>query len=559
MGKVTGFLEIDRQVAKYQPASDRIRHFREFTIPMSDQEVQKQSARCMDCGIPYCHGPTGCPVHNQIPDWNDLVYNGNWDEAIRNLHSTNNFPEFTGRVCPAPCEEACTLNLEDVPVAIKTVEQAIADKAYEMGYIVPQPAVTKTGKKVAVIGSGPAGMAAAQQLARAGHEVHVYERESKPGGLLRYGIPDFKMEKNFIDRRVEQMRGEGVTFHCGVNVGVDVAVQKLVDENDAVLYCGGSETPRDAGIPGVEFFGVHDAMPYLVQQNRRVGRENIDSVGWPSEPILAGGKHVVVVGGGDTASDCVGTAFRQGAVKVTQLDIRPQPPEKEDKLAVWPFWATKMRTSSSQAEGAVREFQVATLEFVGDEDGNLTGVKCCQVDERRKPIAGTEFIIKADLAFIAIGFRGPFADSVLKDLGEKLTVNTDRRGSTNVVANERDYRTSVDKLWAAGDIRRGQSLVVWAIREGRQAARAIDEALMGSTGAAAVGCLGHNPRLREKVRRKGAPHPAAATFSPQAGRRDKGHQLRSSVIYSAARPIRRAKVAVALRSAACFCPLIEYD
>lgn len=324
-------------------------------------------------------------------------------------------------------------------------------------------------------------MAAAQQLARAGHEVHVYERESKPGGLLRYGIPDFKMEKNFIDRRVDQMRGEGVTFHCGVNVGVDVAMQKLVDENDAVVYCGGSETPRDAGIPGVEFVGVHDAMPYLVQQNRRIGRENIDSVGWPSEPILAGGKHVVVVGGGDTASDCVGTAFRQGAVKVTQLDIRPQPPEKEDKLAVWPFWATKMRTSSSQAEGAVREFQVATLEFVGDEDGNLTGVKCCQVDERRKPIAGTEFIIKADLAFIAIGFRGPFADSVLKDLGDKLTLNTDRRGSTNVVADDRDYRTSVDKLWAAGDIRRGQSLVVWAIREGRQAARAIDEALMGST------------------------------------------------------------------------------
>jgi glutamate synthase (NADPH/NADH) small chain len=372
------------------------------------------------------------------------------------------------------------LNLEDAPVAIKTVEQALADKAYEMGYIVPQPATIKTGKTVAVIGSGPAGMAAAQQLARAGHDVHVYERESRPGGLLRYGIPDFKMEKNFIDRRVEQMRGEGVTFHCGVNVGVDIAVDKLLADHDAVLYCGGSETPRDAGIPGVELAGVHDAMPYLVQQNRRVGRENIDSVGWPSAPIMAGGKHIVVVGGGDTASDCVGTAFRQGAVRVTQLDIRPQPPEKEDKLAVWPFWATKMRTSSSQAEGAVREFQVATLEFVG-EDGILTGVKCCQVDERRRPIEGTEFIIKADLAFIAIGFRGPFKDGMLKDLDGRLTLNTDKRGSTNVVADENDYKTSVAKLWAAGDVRRGQSLVVWAIREGRQAARAIDETLMGAT------------------------------------------------------------------------------
>ena len=480
MGKVTGFLEIDRQVGKYQPASDRIRHFREFTIPMSDQEVEKQAARCMDCGIPFCHGPTGCPVHNQIPDWNDLVFNGKWEEAIRNLHSTNNFPEFTGRVCPAPCEEACTLNLEDVPVAIKTVEQAIADKAYELGFIVPQPATIHTGKKVAIIGSGPSGLAAAQQLGRAGHEVHVFERETKAGGLLRYGIPDFKMEKNFIDRRVEQMKGENVTFHYGVNVGVDVTVESLRADYDAVLYCGGSETPREAGIPGVELHGVHDAMPYLVQQNRRVGRENIDSNGWPSDPILAGGKHVVVVGGGDTASDCVGTAFRQGAVKVTQLDIRPRPPQTEDKLAIWPFWATKMRTSSSQAEGANREFQVATLEFVG-EDGILTGVKCCQVDDKRKPIPGTEFIIKADLGFIAIGFSGPFTDSVLKEMNGQLTLNTDRRGSTNVVADDKDYKTSVDKLWAAGDVRRGQSLVVWAIREGRQAARAIDEALMGSS------------------------------------------------------------------------------
>jgi glutamate synthase (NADPH/NADH) small chain len=480
MGKVTGFLEIDRQVAKFQPASDRVRHFKEFTIPMSDSEVAKQAARCMDCGIPFCHGPTGCPIHNQIPDWNDLVFNDNWEEAIRNLHSTNNFPEFTGRICPAPCEEACTLNLEDVPVAIKTVEQALADKAYDLGYIVPQPADEKTGKSVAIIGSGPAGMAAAQQLARVGHDVHVFERESAAGGLNRYGIPDFKMEKHFIDKRVEQMEGEGVVFHYNVHVGVDRTVDDLLGAHDAVLYCGGSEKPRDAGIPGVELAGVHDAMPFLVQQNKRVAREDIDSVGWPSEPVVASGKHVVVVGGGDTASDCIGTAFRQGAVKVTQLDIRPQPPVREDKLAVWPFWATKMRTSSSQAEGAVREFQVGTLEFVG-EDGLLTGVKCCQVDERRQPVAGTEFIIRADLAFIAIGFRGPFENGVLQDLGDRLEIGVDGRASTYVKASESDYRTSVDRLWAAGDVRRGQSLVVWAIREGRQAAHDIDKQLMGTT------------------------------------------------------------------------------
>ena len=481
MGKVTGFLEIDRQVHKYQPASDRIRHFREFTLPMSDKEVEKQAARCMDCGIPFCHGPTGCPIHNQIPDWNDLVYNGDWDNAIRNLHSTNNFPEFTGRICPAPCEEACTLNLEDIPVAIKTVEQAIADKAYETR---PYPAAIRRRRRPASASpsSAPARPAWRRPSSSAAPATTCMSMSARaePGGLMRYGIPDFKMEKHYIDRRVEQMQGEGVTFHCGVNVGVDKPVAELLAEHDAVLYCGGSETPRAAGIPGDDLAGVHDAMPYLVQQNQRVGGENIQSVGWPSQPIIAGGKHVVVVGGGDTASDCVGTAFRQGAVRVTQLDIRPQPPEKEDKLAVWPYWATKMRTSSSQAEGAEREFQVATLEFIGEE-GQLTGVKCCEVDEKRKPIAGTEFVIRADLAFIAIGFAGPFTDGVLKELDGKLKLDTDSRRSTNVDANDRDYRTSVDKLYAAGDVRRGQSLVVWAIREGRQAARAIDEALMGST------------------------------------------------------------------------------
>ncbi|KAA0972527.1 glutamate synthase subunit beta [Aureimonas fodinaquatilis] len=480
MGKVTGFLEIDRQTAKYQPASDRIRHFREFTLPISDDEVGKQAARCMDCGIPFCHGPTGCPVNNQIPDWNDLVYSGDWETAIRNLHSTNNFPEFTGRICPAPCEEACTLNLEDVPVAIKTVEQALADKAYRLGLVQPQPPETITGKRVAVIGSGPAGMAAAQQLGRAGHEVDVFERESRPGGLLRYGIPDFKMEKHWIDRRVEQMSGEGVTFHCGVEIGKDKQLDELLALYDAVLYCGGAETPRDAGIPTNDLTGIHDAMPYLVQQNRRVGGESLQSVLWEAPEIWAGGKHVVVVGGGDTASDCVGTAFRQGAVKVTQLDIRPMPPQLEDKMTTWPYWATKMRVSSSQAEGAVREFQIATLEFVG-EDGVLTGVKCAEVDQQRRPVAGTEFIIRADLAFIAIGFSGPDYNGLLSGAGDTLERAVDRRGNVSIKANDRDYATSIDRLFVAGDVRRGQSLVVWAIREGRQAAHAIDLSLMGKT------------------------------------------------------------------------------
>jgi glutamate synthase (NADPH) small chain len=470
MGKVTGFLEYDRQEQKYQLAGERIRHFREFTLPLDTSDLRKQAARCMDCGIPFCHGPTGCPVHNQIPDWNDLVFSDDWEEAARNLHSTNNFPEFTGRVCPAPCEEACTLNLENQPVTIKTIEQAIADRAWEMGWVKPEPAETLTGKRVAVIGSGPAGMAAAQQLARVGHEVHVFEREPKPGGLLRYGIPDFKMEKHHIDRRVKQMEAEGVVFHCGINVGATKSFASLHNEFDAVLFAGGAEDPRDPKLPGQHLKGVHFAMPYLTQSNKRLGAEAVTD-----EPILAAGKHVVVVGGGDTASDCVGTAFRQGALSVTQLDIRPRPPEREDKLTVWPYWPTKMRTSSSQAEGAEREFQAATLSIEGNKKGRVSGVKCARVDEKRQPIPGSEFILQADLVFIAIGFAG----AEVKGLVEESGVSLDRRG--NVVANDRDYRTSSDKVFVAGDMRRGQSLIVWAIREGRQAARSIDAYLTGDS------------------------------------------------------------------------------
>ncbi|MFY8113069.1 MAG: glutamate synthase subunit beta [Rhabdaerophilum sp.] len=469
MGKVTGFLEIDRRDSKYQPASDRIRHFREFVLPMDDKDVREQAARCMDCGIPYCHGPTGCPIHNQIPDWNDLVYQDDWQLALDNLHSTNNFPEFTGRICPAPCEEACTLNLENMPVTIKTIEQAIADTGWKNGWIRPEAPEKMTGKRVAVVGSGPAGLAAAQQLARVGHEVHVFEREPKAGGLLRYGIPDFKMEKHHIDRRVAQMTAEGVTFHYGVNIGVTKSVDDLKRDFDAVLMAGGAEAPRDPELPGQDLEGVHFAMPYLVQSNRRVGGEPESE-----RPVVAGGKNVVVIGGGDTASDCVGTAFRQGALSVTQLDIRPRPPELEDKLVIWPYWPTKFRTSSSQAEGADREFQAATLGVVG-KNGRVTGVQCARVDDRRRPVAGTEFIIKADLVFLAIGFAGPVREGLIAQSGASV----DKRG--NVVANDANYLTSQEKLFVAGDMRRGQSLVVWAIREGRQAAQAIDEFLMGSS------------------------------------------------------------------------------
>ncbi|MGL4495449.1 MAG: glutamate synthase subunit beta [Beijerinckiaceae bacterium] len=468
MGKVTGFLEIDRQDRKYAPASDRIRHYKEFVIPLSEEGTRDQAARCMNCGIPYCH--TGCPVNNQIPDWNDLVYNNEWEEASRNLHSTNNFPEFTGRVCPAPCEASCTLNLEDTPVTIKTIECASVDRAWKEGWIQPQISAHKTGKKVAVVGSGPAGLAAAQQLARAGHDVHVYEKHRKAGGLLRYGIPDFKMEKHLIDRRVAQMEKEGVTFHYEEHIGVTRPVKELADSHDAVILAGGAEHGRDLAIPGRDLAGIHFAMEFLPQQNRRVGEEPLDNV----NPILAGGKRVVVIGGGDTGSDCIGTSIRQGALSVTQLEIMPKPPEKENKPLSWPNWPLKLRTSSSHEEGAERDFAVTTTRFEGAK-GQVKKLIVSRVDDKLKPIEGSEFEIPADLVLLAMGFVSPVKDGMLDELG----VTLDGRG--NVAANIRDYKSSQEKIFACGDMRRGQSLVVWAIREGRQAARSVDEFLMGST------------------------------------------------------------------------------
>ncbi|MBB4302902.1 glutamate synthase (NADPH/NADH) small chain [Rhodobium orientis] len=469
MGKVTGFLEIDRQDRKYLPASDRIQNYQEFVIPLKEPVVRDQAARCMNCGIPYCH--TGCPVNNQIPDWNDLVYQDDWREAVRNLHSTNNFPEFTGRVCPAPCEAACTLNLIDNPVTIKTIECAIVDRGWDEGWIVPEPPAAKTGKTVAVVGSGPAGMAAAQQLARAGHDVHLYEKNASAGGLLRYGIPDFKMEKRLIERRVDQMEAEGVTFHYNVNVGVDVTTAELMEGYDALVLAGGAEKPRDLPIEGRDLSGIHFAMEFLPQQNRRNGNESLGDV----EPILATGKHVVVIGGGDTGSDCIGTSVRQNALSVTQFEIMPRPPEKEDKLLTWPNWPLKLRTSSSHEEGAEREFSVLTQRFEGGPNGNVRELHCVRIDDKMQPLPGTEFVLKADLVLLAMGFVSPVHEGMLADLG----VDLDHRG--NVAANTEDYVSSVDKVFACGDMRRGQSLVVWAIREGRQAARAVDEYLMGSS------------------------------------------------------------------------------
>ncbi len=468
MGKVTGFLEIDRHDRKYKPASDRIRNYKEFVIPLGDAETKSQAARCMDCGIPFCH--TGCPVNNQIPDWNDLVYSDNWEQASANLHSTNNFPEFTGRICPAPCEASCTLNITDEPVTIKTIECAIVDKAWQNGWIKPMVSTEKTGKNIAIIGSGPAGLAAAQQLARQGHSVDVYEKNSKAGGLLRYGIPDFKMEKHHIDRRVEQMQAEGVTFHFEKNIGVDLSMADIEKNYDAIILSGGSEKPRDLPIEGRDLSGIHFAMDFLPLQNKVISYEISEN----EKSITANGKHVVVIGGGDTGSDCIGTSFRQGALSVTQLEIMPEPPEKENKQMTWPYWPLKMRTSSSQAEGAMRDFSVLTESFEGS-DGILTGLNCIRVDDNLKKIDNSAFKIKADLVLLAMGFVHPIHEGLLKQIG--VTLND--RG--NVQANENDYMTNINKIFVAGDMRRGQSLVVWAIREGRQVAHSVDKYLMGQT------------------------------------------------------------------------------
>jgi glutamate synthase (NADPH/NADH) small chain len=474
MGKVTGFLEFERVDRGYEPVEARVKHWREFVVPLPENEVRTQAARCMDCGIPYCHN--GCPVNNQIPDWNDLVYRGDWRTAALNLHSTNNFPEITGRVCPAPCEASCTLNIDDKPVTIKTIECSIADRAFEEGWIIPQPPERKTGKRVAIVGSGPAGLAAAQQLARVGHEVHVYEKNAKPGGLLRYGIPDFKLEKHIVDRRIKQMEAEGVVFHCGVRVGVDVSAKQLEDEFDAVLLTGGSEQPFDffANAPGRDLDGIHFAMEFLPQQNRRVSGESLGGV----KEITAKDKHVVVIGGGDTGSDCIGTSIRQGAKSVTQLEIMPKPPEKENKDLTWPHWPIKLRISTSQAEGAKIEYSISTTGFSG-RNGKVEKLHYVRVDEKLKPIPGTEGEMPADLVLLAMGFAGPVENDVIKELGLEVVPRGRFKG---VDADDRDYRVKGSKrLFVAGDMRRGQSLVVWAIREGRQAAHAIDKALMGRT------------------------------------------------------------------------------
>ena len=471
MGKVTGFLEIDRQDRKYKPASDRVRNFNEFIIPLGEAQTRDQAARCMDCGIPFCH--TGCPVNNQIPDWNDLVYKNDWKKALENLHSTNNFPEFTGRICPAPCESSCTLNLNDEPVTIKTIECAIIDKGWKENWITPKISEIKTGKSIAIVGSGPAGLSCAQQLARQGHSVNVYEKNNKAGGLMRYGIPDFKMEKYLIERRVHQMEEEGVKFHYGVKIESKESIDQLINNYDAIVLAGGSESSRDLPIPGRELNGVHFAMDFLPNQNRVVGNEEVDKSGM----ITAAGKNVVVIGGGDTGSDCIGTSFRQGALSVTQLEIMPIPPEKEDKLSTWPNWPLKFRTSSSQAEGASREFSIMTEEFNGD-NGSLKALKCVRVDNEMKKIDGSEFQIKADLALLAMGFVHPVHTGIIDTLG----IEKDSRG--NILADTEKYLTNIEKFFAAGDMRRGQSLVVWAIREGRQAARSVDKFLMGKTNLA---------------------------------------------------------------------------
>jgi glutamate synthase (NADPH) small chain len=482
MGKATGFLEFERIEEGYKPVPERVKNYKEFVIALDDSDAKKQSARCMDCGTPFCNN--GCPVNNIIPDFNDLVYQGDWKNAITVLHSTNNFPEFTGRICPAPCEAACTLNINDEAVGIKSIEHAIIDRAWAEGWVKPLIAKHKTGKKIAIVGSGPAGMAAAQQLARAGHDVTLFEKNDRVGGLLRYGIPDFKMEKSHIDRRVEQMQAEGVTFKTGVIVASlpkdskvtnwakeTISPEQLKKDFDAVLLTGGAEQSRDLPVPGRDLEGVHFAMEFLPQQNKVNAGDKIKG------QLRADGKHVIVIGGGDTGSDCVGTSNRHGAVSVTQFEVMPQPPEEENKPLVWPYWPLKLRTSSSHEEGCVREFAVSTKEFIG-EKGKLTGLKTVHVemkDGKLTEIPGTEKIHKADMVFLAMGFVSPVA-SVIDAFG----IDKDNRGNAKAHTEfAGGYATNVPKVFAAGDMRRGQSLVVWAIREGRQAARAVDEFLMG--------------------------------------------------------------------------------
>ena len=491
MGKVTGFMEFDRLEEGYKPVPERLKNYQEFVLGLDETQAGKQAARCMDCGTPFCNN--GCPVNNIIPDFNDLVYRGDWKTAMEVLHSTNNFPEFTGRICPAPCEAACTLNVNDSAVGIKSIEHAIIDRAWAEGWVQPQPPERKSGQKVAVVGSGPAGMAAAQQLARAGHEVTLFEKNDRIGGLLRYGIPDFKLEKSHIDRRAQQMQQEGVTIRTGVLVGAmpasgagatvtnwsveTISAAQLSKEFDAVLLTGGAEQSRDLPVPGRELDGVHFAMEFLPQQNKLNAGDKLKAEG--INQIRADGKHVIVIGGGDTGSDCVGTSRRQGAASVTQFEVMPQPPVQEDRPMTWPYWPLKLRTSSSHDEGCVREFAISTQEFIGAK-GKVTGVKTVRVewqDGKMRAVTGSEQLLKADLVLLAMGFVNPLA-SVLDAFGVEKDARGNARASTELVGG---YATTVKKVFAAGDMRRGQSLVVWAIREGRQAARAIDEFLMGAS------------------------------------------------------------------------------
>ena len=484
MGKPTGFLEFQRLSEAYEPVEKRVKHYKEFVARLSDADVKVQGARCMDCGIPFC--TSGCPVNNIIPDWNDLVYRGNFQQALAVLHSTNNFPEFTGRICPAPCEAACTLNINVDPVGIKSIEHFIIDKGWENGWVKPQPAIRKTGKKVAIVGSGPAGLAAAQQLARAGHDVTVFEKNSRIGGLLRYGIPDFKLDKAIIDRRMQQMEAEGVTFRTKTVVGSKdmpagiindatevVTAEQLGKEFDAVVLAGGAEVPRDLPIPGRELKGTYAALEFLIPQNKAVAGDG-------ANPINVKGKHVVVIGGGDTGSDCVGTSNRHGAASVTQFELMPMPPAQEDKALTWPYWPYKMRTSSSHEEGVERDFAVATKELVADGKGGIKALKAVRVewkDGRMSEVPGSEFELKADFVFLAMGFTNPVAP-----LLEAFGVDKDNRGNARATTDGAGcYATNVPKVFAAGDVRRGQSLVVWAIREGRQCAREVDLFLMGQS------------------------------------------------------------------------------